>query len=75
MWIKVDKWFFLFSLLIFIYFLNMKPLSEVAPCLLDIQIQIQIQAVCSKITAQRRGSYFLSKEKEKYVHTEETYMV
>ena len=51
----------------------MKPLSEVAPCLLD--IQIQIQAVCSKITAQRRGSYFLSKEKEKYVHTEETYMV
>ena len=51
----------------------MKPLSEVAPCHLD--IQIQIQAVCSKITAQRRGSYFLSKEKEKYVHTEETYMV
>ena len=27
----------------------MKPLSEVAPCLLVIQIQIQIQAVCRAI--------------------------
>ena len=49
-WIKVDKWgdfqngsqfFFLFSFI----FLNMKPLSEVAPGFLV--IQIQIQAVCT----------------------------
>ena len=33
-----------FSLLIFIYLVNMKPLSEVAPGLLV--IQISIQAVC-----------------------------
>ena len=37
--------FFLFSLLILIFFLNMKPLSDVAPGLLV--NQVQIQAVCS----------------------------
>ena len=50
-WIKVDKWDYfkncpmdLFSLLYFnfnLFFLNMKPLSEAAPLLLVIQIQIQ----------------------------------
>ena len=37
----LDDFFFLSYILIFIYFLNMKLLSEVAPCLLVIQIQIQ----------------------------------
>ena len=49
-WMKVDNCdyfqngsqiFFLFSILISFIFLNMKPLSEVAPGLLVIQIQIQ----------------------------------
>ena len=38
---RTQDLFFLFYILIFIYFLNMKPLSEVATGLLVVQIQIQ----------------------------------
>ena len=45
----MDKWDYFknfFPFYIFIYFLNMKPLSKVAPDLLV--IQIQIQGVCAQ---------------------------
>ena len=56
---ELFKGFFSLLYLILIYFFNMKPLSEVAPRLLV--IQIQIQAVCtgkSTFEERREGGSF-----------------